>query len=153
MLKTYCTDVLGVATFLAIGSAVAHQRFKTVTGFGVGIVMICVIFLPLVDIFADFDIYKEMESLIGDVEYDVTDSAVEMAFEEGIREYVASEYSVCAECVGVTADGFDLEIMRAERIYVTLSGKGIYLDYKRIETDVSEKFTKGGECEVSLKLG
>jgi hypothetical protein len=43
--------------------------------------------------------------------------------------------------------------MRAERIYITLSGKAALADYKRIEKEVGKEFTKSGECEVSVKLG
>ena len=45
-----------------------------------------------------------------------------------------------------------MERLRAERIYVTLSGRAVFLDYKKIEDEVRSEFTNGGECEVSLKI-
>jgi hypothetical protein len=109
--------------------------------------------LPLVDIFANFDAYSALEELIGDVGYDSTDSMIELAFEDGVRRHLADKYSVDPECISVRADGFDMEKLKAYRIYVSLSGEAVYLDYHRIERHVEDEFTEGGKCEVSLKFG
>ena len=115
--------------------------------------MICVILLPIVDIIRDFSIENYLSEFYDEFEYEVSDESVELAFEDGIAAYIAEEYGVARECVCVGVDGFDIEYLTAERIYVTLSKEAVYLDYKRIESDVGEKFTKSGECEVSLNFG
>ena len=152
MLKDYLEGVFGCCTFLIIMSGITHHKFKNATGFGVGVLIICVIMLPLVDIFKGFDIDKEIEDLIGDVDYEASDDMIKNAFEKGISEYIASEYSVNEQFVTVMANGFDLEVMRAERIYVTLSGKAIYLNYSALESDIENRFTKEGKCEVKVRL-
>ena len=62
-----------------------------------------------------------------------SDDAIELAFEDGVAAYISDRYGVERECIKVMADGFSLEKLQAERIYVTLSGKAALLDYKRIE--------------------
>jgi hypothetical protein len=110
--------------------------------------------LPLVDIIRDFDIDDSFEKMLDEFELDgMTDSAIEDAFEDGIAQYVSDRWGVDRECIVVNVDGFDMESLTAQRIYVTLAGMGALVDYKRIEEALIEKFTRDGECEVSLKIG
>ena len=139
-------------TFAAILLGIAHPKLKGATSYSIGVLMICVILLPLVDIIRDFDTKSMFDSINMDLEYDITDDMIEASFEEGISEYIAQKYGVDKSCVSVMADGFDMERLRAERIYVTLSGRAVFLDYKKIEDEVRSEFTNGGECEVSLKI-
>ena len=154
MLNSYFSVIMTLCLFLAVAQSVAHPRFATVTNLGAGVLVICAIMLPLVDIIRDFDVNDFYDKLLEDIEYtDATDSSIELAFEEGIADYVSQEWGVDKEDVSVRADGFDMESLTAERIYVTLSRKGLLLDYKRIEEKLALEFTRGGDCEVSLDLG
>ena len=83
----------------------------------------------------------------------MSDSAIELAFEDGIAEYIADEYGVSRDNVAVFVDGFDMGSLTAERIYVTLSGRAALIDCKSVEKRLCDEFTRGGECEVTLKLG
>lgn len=152
MLREYFTEIIILMTFAAILLGIAHPKLKGATSYSIGVLMICVILLPLVDIIRDFDTKSMFDSINMDLEYDITDDMIEASFEEGISEYIAQKYGVDKSCVSVMADGFDMERLRAERIYVTLSGKAVFLDYKKIEDEVRSEFTNGGECEVSLKI-
>lgn len=153
MLKVYFRDVMYLSAFIALAVGISHTRLKRSTSFGAGVLLICVIMLPLVDIIKDIDVKIDTDGYFESGDTELSDEALEAAFEEGIREYLAQEYRVDKELITVMADGFELESMRAERIYVTLTGKAATLDYKRIESDLEKEFTKGGECEVSLKIG
>lgn len=153
MLREYFIGALGVTVLMSIMLSVSHPRLDKVTRFGAGALMISAILLPLVDIITDYDVNSVLDSIAGGVDYELSDSAIELAFEDGLAEYVAKEYSVDKESVMISADGFDISTLTAKRIYVTLSGKGLLLDYKRIEADLSAQFTQGGECEVSFELG
>lgn len=152
MLREYFSEIIILMTFAAILLGIAHPKLKGATSYSIGVLMICVILLPLVDIIRDFDTKSMFDSINMDLEYDITDDMIEASFEEGISEYIAQKYGVDKSCVSVMADGFDMERLRAERIYVTLSGKAVFLDYKKIEDEVRSEFTNGGECEVSLKI-
>lgn len=154
MLSSYFSGVMTLCLFLAVGLGVAHPRFKSATNLGAGVLLICAIMLPLVDIIRDFDIDNSFEKMLEDIEYSgMTDSAIELAFEDGIAEYVSDRWGVDRDSIIVNVDGFDMESLSAERIYVTLGGKGVLVDYKRIEEALTEEFTRGGECEVSLNIG
>ena len=153
MFKEYVLQLLTLCLFFAVLISVSHERTRSTVSFGAGILIISAILLPLVDIIRDFSIDDYIDSIYGEVGYEnVSDTEIEMVFEAGIAAYVAKEYGVKSECVSVRVDGFDMEFLRADRIYVTLRGEAIRLDYKRIERELAEEFTQGGECEVMLSL-
>lgn len=154
MLSEYLQVVLGVSVFVSVALGICHTRARAVTVFASGVIVICVIMLPLVDILRGFDVDDILEDMLGDIDYDTaSDGSIELAFEEGISRYISEKYGVDEETVTVSADGFDLATLKARRIYVTLSGKASLLDYKRIELDIATEFTDGGECEVSINIG
>lgn len=153
LLKEYFESVLILCAFLAVSVGVSHPKHKVATRFGAGVLIICAILLPLVDILKDINIEKELSDYMSNVEEYRADNMIEAAFEEGIAQYLADEYDVGVELVSVMADGFELDKMKARKIYVTLSGEAALLDYKKIENEVEREFTSGGECEVSLKIG
>lgn len=153
MLREYFIAVFGLALILAILISVSHPRLMLMTRFAAGALLIYGVMLPLVDIIGDFDVDSVLEGIVDNIDYEVGDSAIELAFETGVAEYIAKKYGVGEECVSVSADGFDISTLTADRIYVTLSGKGLLLDYKMIESEVKKEFTQGGECEVSFGFG
>ena len=154
MLKEYFVGLIYVCTIFAVVLSLAHKKTRSVVTFGAGILLICAILLPLVDIIKDFSVDEYLGEICDGIKYDdMNDSDIELAFEKGIALYVAEEYGVGREYVTVGVDGFDIESLRADCIYVTFSGVAIGVDYKKVEADLSKKFTDGGECEVSLRLG
>lgn len=151
MLREYAIAILKVASVASVAVALSHSRMKKSVSVAVGLVLISVIMLPIVDIIRNKTMF---EISLDDFEnLEIRDETIERAFEAGIEKYIASEWGVGEECVDVRADELDLSKMRARRIYVTLRGRGIYLDYQSIEDDVERNFTDGGECEVELDVG
>lgn len=153
MLREYFYGIMTLSVFMAIALGVAHPKMKTYVSFGSGILIICAILLPLVDIIKGYNIKFEIDNLMDDLSSESMYDAMEVAFEEGIGRYISEKYGVSESSVSVMTDGFDLETVRAERIYVTLCDKAAFLDYKRIEEEIAREFTNGGECEVTVKLG
>ena len=154
MLKEYFAGVLALCALVSVALGVAHPRLKKVVSFAAGILIISAIMLPLIDIIHSLGSDNVLGEILEGVDFeDKGDNAIEMAFEKGLAEHVALKYGVDVECVDVMVDGFDIECLRAERIYVTLTGKAALIDYKRLEAELSENFTLGGECEVSLNIG
>ena len=154
MVKEYFEGVMVLLTFVSLAMGVSHPKLKNATTFSVGVLITCAIMLPLVSIIEDIDKKYSIDDLLSNIEYsDVADDTIELAFEEGIAIYIADKYSVNSEDVLVMADGFDIGVMKADRIYITLTSKAALLDYKKIEEEIAKEFTKGGECEVSLKIG
>ena len=153
MLREYFISLLSLTVFVSVMVGISHPRMKSAISFGVGAIMICAILLPLVDIIGDFDPESALDKLMDGIDYEAGDSAIELAFEDGIAEHVTKEYGIERGSVTVMADGFDIGTLKAERIYITLRGKGIFLDFKRIEEEIEKEFTSGGECEVTVDLG
>ena len=153
MLREYFINTVGVALAISLALGITHPRLKKPTAFSFGVLTICAVLLPLVDLLGSFDIDKTLNGIFDGFNYEASDSAIELAFEDAIREKIADDYGVSKECVLVRADGFDIGSLSAERIFVTLSGEAVFLDYKRIEEEVSVDFTRGGECEVSVNIG
>ncbi len=153
MLKEYVMSSVSITLFSSIMLSLSHKKNNKTAACCVGIIIISAIMLPFVDVIGGIDIS-------GDFEFG-TDSSIDMSgeevlkasFEEGISRYVAEHYSTPIESVKVNIDGFDAEYMQADSIYITLDGKGMLLDYRRIEDDVAEQFTNGGRCEVELNVG
>lgn len=153
MLKEYFIGVITLTLFVAVAFGVSHPRLRNAVSFGGGVLLVCSVSLPIVDILRDFEVDKTLDGIFDGIDFDATDSAIELAFERGVAEYIANSYGIPCECVSVRADGFDIGSLTAERIYVTLSGKGALLDYKRIEKEVGEEFTPTGYCEVYISFG
>ncbi len=73
------------------------------------------------------------------------------AFEEGVRELVSKKYGISVTDISVSAYGFDIENMRAEKIEIVLSGVGALADWRSIGEYVKSQGL--GECEVNISLG
>ena len=153
MLKEYFIGVITLTLFVAVAFGVSHPRLRNAVSFGGGVLLVCGILLPIVDILQNFDVDKSLDDIFDGIDFDATDSAIELAFENGVAEHIANSYGIPCECVSVRADGFDIASLTAERIYVTLSGKGTLLDYKRIEKEVGAEFAPRGYCEVYISFG
>ena len=153
MLREYFIGVMLLITLISVALAVVHPRQKSATVFAAGVILICAVMLPIVDIIKGYGGNFNIDEYLNLTEDYQSADMVEAAFEEGIRLYIADEYRVDAGDVTVRVDGFDLSSLRAERIYVTLSGKAALLDYKSIEEELIREFTQDGECEVSVRIG
>ena len=153
MLREYFLGLISLSVFISLLIGIAHPRMISSVRIGAGVLVICAFLLPIVDIIRGLEIDRELDGILDGLDYDSTDSAIELAFESGVSQYVAEEYGVKPECVMVRVDGFDISSLSARRIYVTLSGEAVFLDYKRIEADLSESFCPSGECEVMIDLG
>ena len=153
MLREYFICVMLLVTLISVTLGAAHPRQRYATVFAAGVILICAIMLPIVDIIKGYDRNFNIDEYLSLTDgYQSTDM-VETAFEEGIKLYIAEVWRVDAGDIAVMVDGFDLSSLRAERIYVTLGGKAALLDYKSIEDELIREFTQDGECEVSVRIG
>ena len=142
-----------LSLFVSVALSLSHPRLKSASLFGAGVLLICAFLLPIVDIIGKYDVNFEIHQYMSTIESDTSRDMIETAFEDGICRYIADKYGVDPSLITVMADGFDLETMRAERIYVTLHKNAVWLNLKELKDELEREFTRGGECEVSLKLG
>jgi len=154
LFKEYFVSSLSVIAIAAAASVLSHSKMRKISRCALGLIMICVIMLPLVDIFKDNDFFFDLDYSFDDFQDDdMNDDEIERAFEIGIEKYIAERYDADVSLIHVSVDGFDISKMKAERIYVTLSGRAMNIDYRRLEDILRENFTDGGECEVELDVG
>ena len=153
LLKEYAIIVLKLSLFISIALNLSHPKQERVMRISLGIILLSVIMLPFVDIIVDNGFKLKLPEVSGDVNTEMSDDVIEVSFEDGIRKYICASYDL-ADCdVRVMADGFDLSSMTAERLYVTLSGKGVYIDYRGLSDHLAKEFTRGGECRIELNIG
>ncbi len=153
LLKEYVLSSVTVALFSSVMLSLSHKKNNKTAACCVGVIIISAIMLPFVDIIKEVDLKGDLE-FEAEPSIDVTgEEALRTSFEAGISRYVAEHYNAPVNSIKVNADGFSVESMRAESIYITLDGKGMLLDYRRIEEDVAKQFTSGGACEVELNVG
>ena len=108
MLREYFIGAVYLAVFVALLLGISHPSLKSIAALGAGVLIICAILLPLVDIFATFNADDVLDGMLNDMNYDATDSAIELAFESGISEYLMDLYELDDGCVSVRVDGFDI---------------------------------------------
>ena len=63
MLKVYFRDVMYLSAFIVLAVGISHPRLKRSTSFGAGVLLICIIMLPLIDIIKDivWNIFKQIK--------------------------------------------------------------------------------------------
>lgn len=148
----FAITVLKLSAFVGIAIGLAHPRQAKMTRLSLGIILIAAIMIPIVDIIVENGV-KIPDFEISDIEdAEMSDDMIEEAFCRGIEDYIREGYSLGEGEVTVTCDGFDLSSMRADKLYVALSGRGIYVDYKELEYKLAEEFTKGGTCRVEFDI-
>ena len=153
MVKEYTVLVLKLSAFIGIAINLAHPKQSKIMRLALGIVLISAIMLPLIDIITVNNSNVIIFPTPDEVDVEMNDEMIEIAFEEGIGKYISSKYFLSEDEVKVNADGFDFSVMKATRIYVTLCGKGVCIDYRKLEDEIAKEFTRGGICEVELNIG
>ena len=96
----------------------------------------------------DFDSLTNVE--IGQIYGDEYKKEAEKAFSEGIKRLLLEKYGIKKEESEVVLLNFDFETMRAEKINITLLGKGAISDFRSIENYVEQM--ELGECEVKIRI-
>jgi hypothetical protein len=86
--------------------------------------------------------------LIPDASYaDRAEEVAKDAFCKGIERLICEEYSLREESVQVSAEGFNLSTLSAERVSISLGGRGLTVDRAAVLRLLSDSGIKN--CEVS----
>lgn len=113
-----------------------------------GIIVIAATMVPLTSVLKDtFDVnFEETEIYVEDSE--LAESVAEKAFIVGIKKTLSEKFSLSESGIEIEVAGFEIESMRAERIYVKLSGENAFADTRSIREYVEKN--KFGECVVEV---
>ena len=119
----------------------------------VGLITLYVIVAPIASQIGDFSLTEWIESIENSAEQiePEQESAIEEAFGEGIVLAVSEKFGIDKENIRIKLQGFDHQTMKAEKIKITLSGVGVFSDYKAVK-----KYVDGlnlGECDVEIEIG
>ena len=117
----------------------------------VGTVLLYAVLSPLASLSVSL---PELPSITPPAEGEETplyEARAQAAFCEGIRETLCERFGISEECISVRSEGFSVTEMRAERVCVLLSGKGIFLNSLAVAAFVEEAGL--GECEVEIEIG
>lgn len=152
MLNKYALNALKFLVFIGIALNVIHPKQIRITRLTLGVIVLSAVMLPFVDIMDKNKVFDAFTPTVSDEE-SMGDDMIERLYEDAIKEYVAQLCKIDNADVKVTVDGLDVSSMKAKRIYVSLSGKGITVDYRNLETRLANEFTNGGDCKVELDIG
>ena len=138
--------ISGLLSLVCYGSGTAEKT-------AVGIIVAFIIISPLVTAVRDIDLDSALDSLTGGgYQSDANPSpVVEEAFAEGIKRAVADKFSIDRENIRVKIINFDMKNMSCEQIVIFLQGRGVFADYRGIESYVNS--LEMGECRVEIQLG
>ncbi len=154
-MKEYLVTLIVVGSLISLALCLMYKEDKEGLGAvktAFSILLLYVTVVPLIGMIRNFDAEKP-ELQIESIDFD-TDSALEEVSENayigGVRSFVSEEFSLNIDDISVTAEGFDVMNMRAERLTVILSGDAALADYRAIR----ERLLKNGfeGCEVKIEV-
>lgn len=125
------------------------ERLKA-SRFALGIILLAAVISPLgaaIKGFANMDFVYTGE----DYSSSAVEKTLEEAFCDGISRAVCEKFSINTENVSVISEGFDDETMKAELIFLYLSGSAVTADYGSIEDYVNSLGL--GKCILEVYFG
>jgi hypothetical protein len=149
-MKEYSMAIFAVCATVSVLGLLSYRRGDAATRTAMSVLVLYVTLMPILESITGLGSLGTIELPVFDPsEYgeEFADCARD-AFSEGIKTLIVDKYSLDGEDVRVTAEGFDFENMRAERIRVVLTGSAALGDGKGIAKYVSE--LGYGRCEVEI---
>ena len=142
----YLWSITTLAISFDLLEIMAAERYKALTRAAVSLILIMAIITPLPSLIGKIQ---------GDLDFSTGDSIegedIRLAsFEEGIAGYIASEFDLLREEVEVEAINFNSNVMKAEKILITLTGRAVLANYKSIEKAVNQLGL--GVAEVKIEI-
>ena len=150
--KSYLILAIAVGLLSSVVSLLSHTSFKAETSMALGLLTLALLVTPVFSLLLSGVSFPEPGSLPSAIGGELSE-ITEDAFTEGIEKYICEEYGVESDEVAVSCFGFLPRELRAERIEVSLSGGGVFIDLSSLERTVEESFTQNGKCEVNLNFG
>ncbi|HBJ19312.1 MAG TPA: hypothetical protein DDY70_06225 [Clostridiales bacterium] len=153
-MKGYLVGVIATATLVSLASLFLRGKEVERAGkIAFGLILLTALLLPLGDLLPTLWEKLAGEPTLPSVTEDGTlyETVGKEAFEDGIARAVAEKFSIPKEKITVRAEGFDFSSMRAQKILLTLRGRGAFADPKKIAAYITGAGL--GECEVDFEIG
>ena len=144
-------SVFAASAALGALGLIAYRLGDVAQRFAFAVLLSLVIISSLTDAISDLHFVLDGTAGGGGHGDDVYAEVGEAAFAAGIAAAVADRFSIDRSEIAVRLIGFELSLMRAEKIIITLSGAAALADARGIGQYISDENL--GECEVRIEFG
>ncbi len=153
-MKGYLVGVVAVAALVSLASLfLKGKETERTAKIAFGLILLCEMLLPLSELLPTV-----WEKLGGEISVPGAEEGTplyeetgERAFADGIARAVSEKFGIPREQIDVRLENFDFPSMRAEKIFLTLRGRGALSDPKTVERYITESGL--GDCEVNFEIG
>ena len=150
-MKEYLISVVLITALVALAS---HFLPDAAVGYGrlaLGIVLLYAVLSPLAALLSSFPALPDLPELPQQENAPLYEQYAQEGFCRGIASAVGEKFSVAEARISVRAEGFDVQSMRAEKIWILLRGEAVFADGPAIKAFVEGEGL--GECEVEIEIG
>ena len=150
-LGEYLIVAVALSAVMGVIGALSHTALASECETGIGIICLATVLTPIVGIVASSDVptlpdYTVEAGLEGDYA-EVGEGALLLA----ITGYLSDKYSLSAEEVCVTGEGYSFTEARFSRLTVRLAGNSALADVRGMRDEIGKLFlSDGGECRVVI---
>ena len=147
-MSEYLISLTVMGAVVSLSFALSYKEDAALKG-ALMILLLYSFAVPLIGAVRDFDIDAVRLESEPSYEYESKlESVSKAAYENGIRVYIADKFDLDLADISVSAEGYALEAVKAERVNVILSGAARLADYRAIESGLK----KNGfdNCEVKI---
>ena len=151
-MSEYLSLVISVALAASVGGALIYNSERTLASrTAISVVLLFAVLSPIPSLLDALPTLSLPEIPSGDTVADGEYARVaEDAFADGIGELLAEKYSLPEECFAVKLTGFDVNLMRAEKITVTLRDGAVRCDPLAVARYLNSFGV--GECYAEIGL-
>ncbi len=148
-MKSYLFDLFILSLVFGLLLQLSPEGYKKIISSALCLILATSLLSPLSSLIGDLDKIEPPEFSEEEGEGAYIEVA-RSAFEEGVRSFLSSEFSVSRDCIEVEAVGFDFSTMTAERLIVTLTGRAAFLDTKKVKARLEQHSV--GVVEVKIEI-
>ncbi len=153
-MNEYLISLISVSALISLSSAVLYREEKEgrAVKCAFAVLLLYILIMPLLGALKSFD--PEVLKFDTGAHYPAEESGIEASAEEGfvqgIRLFLADEFSLEQNDIEVKVTGFDFSTVKAEKITIILKGSAAYADFRAVR----EKIEKNGfgSCEVEIAI-
>ena len=151
-MKAYLVSVLLIAALSALASHFfADTEASRYARLAVSTVLLWAVLSPLVSLPEELPALPPLPAPDAGEEPPLYEQYAEEGYCTGVAAAVCEKFGLAADALSVRCEGFELQTMRAERVFILLKGSGIFADSYAIAAFVEAEGL--GECEVEIEIG
>ena len=152
-LNDYFALMLLICLAAGLFGAILHEHARDISILAIGAVFLSSLVSPLFSVISEIGEIPTLPETAPLPVGGISD-AIEVAFAEGIREFISSEWGVPPDEIDVVISRFSAYDARAGELSVTLTGTGAFVDTRSMRDALASEFlVEGGKCTVVIDFG